>query len=231
MSLPDVIGAFLGFMFTVLIFTYLVGDNVFFRLAVHVFVGVAAGFAAVMVFYNVIWYQLLLPWFQPMGASLFLAIPPFLLGLWLLMKAFPKMSRFGNPIMGYLVGAGAATAIGGAVLGTLLPQMQATINLFDLGAAPSNSILPLVGFFLKGIIIFIGTLATLAYFQFGAQPATDQVSGRFLWLERFRQLGQVFIAMTFGFLFAGVYAAALTALVDRLRVILDTAIRIIQSLR
>ena len=37
--------------------------------------------------------------------------------------------------MAYLVGVGAAVAIGGAVLGTLLPQISATFDNFDLKSA------------------------------------------------------------------------------------------------
>ena len=50
----DGIGAFLGFVLTLLIFSYLIGDNPLFRITVHIFIGVSAGFAAVIALENVI---------------------------------------------------------------------------------------------------------------------------------------------------------------------------------
>ena len=231
MSMADLAGVFVGFTLTLLVFSYLIGDNPLFRLVLHIFIGVAAGYAAVVVFYNVVWYQLFVPLIQNPGASYYLVIPPLLLGLWFLVKAFPKAARFGNPVMGYLVGAGAATAIGGAILGTLFPQIRASINLFDWRAASpgAGNLFAILGFIAKGLVILVWTLATLAYFHFGVRPTADQPSQTSRAMEVLRQIGRIFIAMTFGFLFAGVYAATLTALVNRMGAILDT-LRIIRSM-
>ena len=56
-----------------------------------------------------------------------LAVPLLLSGL-LLMKAWPPLTRLGMPAMGFLVGTAAAVAVGGAVNGTLFPQVNATIS-------------------------------------------------------------------------------------------------------
>jgi hypothetical protein len=57
---PDLAGTVLGFIFTLLVFSYVFGDNALFRLTIYIFIGVAAGYAAVLAWYNVIW-RLALP--------------------------------------------------------------------------------------------------------------------------------------------------------------------------
>jgi hypothetical protein len=220
LSLPDLVGSFVGFGLTLLVFSYLFGDNALFRLVIHLFIGVASGYAAVVAWYNVVWPQLLLPLITGSQIERLLLIIPLALAVLLLFKASPRFSRLGNPSIAVLLGAGAATAIGGAVLGTILPQANAAINLFDLDTitqAASNLWVALV----KGSVILIGTLTTLIYFHFGVRPRPGQQASRPEWVEFLSWVGQIFIAITLGMLFAGVYTAALTALVERIHFIGD----------
>ncbi len=213
LSLPDLVGALVSFTFTIVVFSYILGDNPLFRLVIHIFIGVAAGFAAGMIFYNVILNQLIFPLIERPAATFLFVIPPLLLGIWLLSKIFPGLTRFGNPVVAYLVGVAAATAIGGAVLGTIFPQIGASASLFDLrtNLSTGTDTVTILG---RGILILVGTAATLAYFQFGARSVPGQ-RGAQSWMDILRLIGQIFIAVTFGFIFAGVYSAALTALIER----------------
>ena len=220
LELPDLIGAILGFVLTLMVVSYVIKDNALFRLAIHIFIGVSAGYATVLVIYNVIWYQLLAPLILSPLEKVYLVVPPILLGIWLFAKASPKLSRLGSPVVAFLVGVGAATAITGAVSGTLFPQVGATINLFDLGATGLSGA-KLVGWVVNALFILIGTLTSLAYFHFGVRSRGDQAAQRPLWIEVLSQIGQVFIAIAFGALFAGAYAAALAALVERVSFIWD----------
>jgi hypothetical protein len=118
-----------------------------------------------------------------------------------------------------MVGVGVAAAIGGAVLGTIFPQVNATINLFDMGAIRVEE--SVVWQLVRGGFILVGTLATLIYFQFGAVKSKGSSTTRPEWLEWLALVGQVFIAITFGALFAGVFSASLTALIERLYFLLN----------
>jgi hypothetical protein len=215
MNLTDLVGAILGFVLTLMVVSYVIKDNALFRLAVHIFIGVAAGYATVLVIYNVLWYQLLVPLLNNPLKQLSLVAPPLLMGIWLLTKASPRLSRVGSPVVAFLVGVGAATAISGAISGTLFPQVGATINLFDLGATGLSGS-KLLGWVVNALLILIGTITSLAYFHFGVRSRGDQTAQRPLWIEILSQIGQVFIAVAFGTLFAGAYAAALAALVERI---------------
>jgi hypothetical protein len=213
----EFIGLVVGFTLTLSIFSYAFGDNWLFRLAVHVFIGVAAGYAAVIAWHQFLWPNLVQPMTNWDGtwSSLVLLIIPLGLSVLMLAKISPRTSRAGNAVMAFLVGVGGATAIGGALLGTLIPQMMATMNLFENQANPLQSTGAWASF-LNAFLILVGTLATLIYFQFGVRrsQAKDRAT-RPAWIEWLAGLGHLFIAVTFGALFAGVYLAALTALVER----------------
>jgi hypothetical protein len=219
-DLPDFIGVLFGFVLTVLIFTYLIGDNPFFRFATHVFIGVASGFALVIVIYNVFLTQLFLPVIQQPVGSLIL-VPPLVLGIWMLLtKPWPRFSRLGNVPVAFLVGAGAAAALGGAVLGTLFPQISASAAHFDIQTAQQAGINVML-FVFQGLFVLVGTITTLVFFHFGIRSHPDRSPSRHPLVEELARVGQVFIAITFGAIFAGVYAAALTALIERLAFITD----------
>jgi hypothetical protein len=198
----EIISAVVGFLLTLMIFSYLIGDNPLFRIAVYIFIGVSSGYAATVVVYYV-----LIP---KLGNLLqvndlyqfILAVIPLSLGVSLVAKFFPRTSWIGNFAMALLVGVGAATAIGGALLGTLIPQFQAAIGAFDLRSAGggTNMILKLV----EGTVMFFGTVLTLASFHFSAGRAADGTPKRNSILEGLAWFGRIFIAITFGVLLHGV---------------------------
>ena len=70
------------------------------------------------------------------------------------------------------------------------------------------------------VFVLAGAICTLVYFQFSAKsPDPSQPGGparRGVPVESLARIGQVFIGITLGALFAGVYASALTALMERI---------------
>lgn len=212
----DVLTGVFGFLFTVFVLSYIVGDSPLFRLAAHAFVGAAAGYVAVMVLRLVIANKLVQPltggnYFGPY----FLIIPAVLCFL-LMTKLSSSLEWIGRPVVAFLVGVGSAAAVAGAMLGTLFPQVEASANMFDLSSVSGG--LSTASMFLAGTIVLIGTVVTLAYFQFTTR-GTPTPGKRNPVIAFFATLGQVFIAITLGAILAGVLAAALTAFVDRVQFI------------
>jgi hypothetical protein len=207
----DFLAAVVAFLLTVMIFSYLVGDNPAFRIAVYIFVGVTAGYVAAVAWWQVLLPDLMLPLIAGTPASRAMLAVPLLLSGMVLMKAWPPLSRLGAPAMGLLVGAASAVAIGGAIQATLLPQAQATLDAVDPGRL--NSIEGL----LNGILVFLGVLTSLIYFHFSARLQADGSVRRLAPIELMARIGGVFLAITLGVLFAGAYSAALTALIERLQ--------------
>jgi len=220
MNMADLIGAGVAFVLTLLILSYIIGDNPLFRIALHLFVGVASGLAVVIAVYNVLWPQLIQPLLFGSELERFFLLIPLVLGGLLLTKISPKLGTWGRVGVAFLVGIGAATAVGGAVKGTLFPQSLATINLFGstpVGSGGADFLIQLA----EGVLIAFGTLATLAYFQFGIRKTEEQNTQRGAALEVTAWLGQAFIAVAFGVIFAGIFLATLSALVERLGYLID----------
>ncbi len=211
----ELISGLVGLLLTLMVFSYLIGDNPLFRIAVYLFIGVASGYAA-----TVVWHYVLVPrLFQALGSFNPLAIIPLILGLSLLTKLLPRISWMGSFAMAVLVGVGAAAAVGGALIGTLLPQAQAAIDGFDFRSAGggTNAFLQLA----EGGVMFLGTVFTLASFHFSAGRAADGAPKRNRIIEGIAWVGRIFIAITLGALYAGVYVSALTAMIERLSFILN----------
>lgn len=205
LTLIDLLGVMVGFTLTIFTLSYIWGDNLLFRIATHLFIGVAAGYVAVITIDNVILPRLIDPIFSEQRSERLAALIFLVLGALLLTKVSPRLANLGNPAMAFLVGIGAAAAIGGAVTGTILPQSTASIQVFD---QHEN--------FLNALIILLGALTTLIYFHFGMRQTVRSANTGITWLQGVGYLGQMFIAITFGALFTGVYLAALTALIERL---------------
>ena len=210
----DLVTGFFSFLLTLLILSYLIGDNPAFQVAVYIFVGVSAGYVAAVAWWQVLYPKVFMPLLYGNVTERILALIPLIFGVLLLMKLSPRTAWLGTPSVAFLVGVGAAVAVGGAVMGTLLPQTQASYNVFNSTSAGESWLARL--FF--GAIMLVGTITTLVYFHFGAKATAGgpKRSKLVIWLG---WIGQVFIAITLGVLFAGVFAASMTALIERLNFI------------
>ena len=205
----------ISFLFTIMVFSYLIGDNLFFRIAIYIFTGVSAGYIA-----TVAWWQVLLPRLViPLGAGSFAEklfwLFPMIGAVLILMKLSPRLAGMARPVMAFLVGVGAAVTIAGAVSGTLIPQTIGAINAFERDASSANN-LDVLGALINAGIILAGTIFSLIYFHFGAQARPDGSMRRNGLIEALAWVGKIFIAITLGVVYAGVYAAALTALIERI---------------
>jgi hypothetical protein len=209
----DIVAGIISCLLTLMVFSYLLGDNPLFRMAVYIFIGVSAGFVSAVIARQVIYPQLIRPLL--LQQNLVALVIPLILSLLLLTKIFPRAGGAGSPVMAFLVGIGAAVAIAGAVSGTLIPQFIAVLDPFHLPKGISfQDFLEQIG---EGSVMFIGTVTSLAYFHFGVKAVSQGVAGkRNKAISIFALVGQVFIAITLGVLFAGAYAASVTALIERM---------------
>jgi hypothetical protein len=208
----DLIGGALGFFFTIALLSYLIGDNPLYRVALHLFIGVSVGYVALVVI-----YQALLPrLFSPLisGASrgdwvvFGLAAIPLLLFVLLLLRLNPRFRGLGNLAVAFLIGVGTAVAIGGAVRGTLIPQVASTYNMRQYGLTP---------LVFNGLIILVGTVATLLYFQFWMRGrAASGESQRVALLRYAGYVGQAFLMLTLGVIYGGMILSGMAILSERL---------------
>ena len=204
-----------SFLLTIIVFSYLIGDNPLFRLAIYIFTGISAGYIATVAWWQVLLPRLVIPMATGSMEMKAFMLVPVLGAMLILMKLSPRLAGLARPVMAFLVGVGAAVTIAGALSGTLIPQVAGAIDSFDLRAATARNI-SLIQVMINGGIILAGTIFTLIYFHFGAQARPDGSMRRNGVIEFLALIGKIFIGITLGVVFAGVYAAALTAMIERI---------------
>ncbi len=217
MNWVDLGGALVGFFLTLSIFSYFLGDNWLFRLAIHIFIGVTAGLVVVIVWYNLIWPKLIQPFTLDAPERQVFLIITMISSLLLIAKVIPRISFLSNPVMAVLVGVGAAVAVGGSLLGTIFPLVSSQVTSFDYlasGVFSGSAMLKLV----NSVIILAGTVTTLITFHTHTHSRGQSDSKG--WLPVVKSVGKLFLAVTFGAIFAGILSAALAALMERIDFVL-----------
>jgi len=208
----DQIGLIVGAILTVLVLSYLIGDNFLFRLATHILIGVGAAYITVAVIFDVIIARVV----QPITANsdpmaVIIAGFGLIFSVLLLFKLLPRWAWVGNIPVGYLVGVGSAVALGGAIFGTLGPQVVSTaLPPGGLLGGPADGGLN----FVLNLIVIFGTLAALLSFGFYRARRGGILSG-------VNTVGRWLVAAALGATFALVYIASVTLLIDRVQAIAD----------
>jgi len=222
----DLVGTLVAFLLTLMVYAYLLKDIPLFysiyRIAAYLFVGVALGYAAVMAWHSVLVPRLLLQLEQGHWWNLV----PLALCLLLLTKVRPQW-QIGNITIAFMLGVGAALAVGGGLLGTLIPQVEASlVSLnplhYQARAALEGAISPLI-YVLEALLMVVGTVSTLLYFYFHTEGGSRRLAAlRDPILNLSTGFGKVFMMFTFGAIFATTAISCLSLLADRIRFLILT---------
>jgi len=205
-------GLVVGAVLTLLIFSYLVGDNPLYRLALHLFIGALVGYSLGIVLRDILLGIVL----AQLLANPLAVVFPMVLGILLLFKGFPRQAYVGNFSVAYLVGVGTAVALSGALLGTLVPQIGATGRALSPASLQSSR----TGI-LDGLLVIVGTTCTLLGFAFTAQRERG-VGG--IWARVIKlaaRVGRIFTIFAFGVAFAGALTASLSIFIGRIQYLID----------
>lgn len=204
----DLITGALSFCFTVALLSYLLGDNPLYRAALHLFTGVSVGYVMLVVVFQVLGPRLVTPLLGGDPFVVALMAVPVVLFLFLLLKLTPRHAALGNVSVAYMMGVGTAVAVGGAINGTLIPQVGATWLSLRTGAA---------GGAIDNAILVLGTAAALLSFQFwlgGAGP--DGEPRRRPVMAAIGNVGQAFVVIALGAVYGGLILSGIAVFSDRL---------------
>ncbi|MDX1662386.1 MAG: hypothetical protein R3272_01255 [Candidatus Promineifilaceae bacterium] len=209
----ELAGFVIGLLLTLFIYSYIIGDNPLYQIAVHILVGVAAAYALIIAVEEI---------FVPVGRRL-LADPaapenaiwaiPLALAFLLLFTWLRPVAWLGHSSVAFLAAVGAAVALIGVIAGTLIPQVLA-------GATVTGN--PLAT-----IVTALLTASVLLYFQFTGRvnPEGEVVFAG--WQRAIRGIGRGVLMITFGALFAALLSTSLLLLLDWLTGAIDGVFAIV----
>lgn len=199
--LSELGGLLAGLILTLFIYSYLWKDNWLYRLAVHILVGVSAAYGTVIVLRSVILPTLRAIQANPAANESLLWFVPVVLSLLLLFKLVPRIAPLANSTVAALVGVGAAVALVGAIIGTLIPQIMNVQQQPAWLAIPAS----------------LATILALSYFRFTGRATAEGIAPPHP-AQRWAALaGQVILTITFAALFAGVMSTSLVLLAERIQ--------------
>lgn len=203
--MPETTSVLIGAGLTIAVLSYLIADNFLYRLAMHILVGVGAAYALGVAISQVFVPRLVDPLRSQSVGGYGLAFGLFgLLGcVFLLPKLLRRAAWLGNAAVGYMLGVGVGVAVGGALLGTLAPQIlnsAVSLNPQAIG----------LGGFVVNVLILVSTLTTLLAFTY-VRVARRSPLG---WIGN---LGRGFLTVAFGATFASVFITGASVLSAWLR--------------
>jgi len=198
------LGILLAALMTIACYSYLFKENIMYRLAEHIFVGLGAGYAIAMG-----WNSIKNNAINPMiNNGEFLQIVPLVLGVLLFTRFLPGSNKWLARIpMAFLVGMGVALSARAAILAEFVNQIRATI-------IPLNSI--------DNILIVVGTIGVLSYFFFSSK-FTQGIPG----LKYGSLVGRYVMMAAFGAAFGNGVMGRISLLISRLQFVFSDWIHLI----
>ncbi|MGE3314659.1 MAG: hypothetical protein AB7O26_06035 [Planctomycetaceae bacterium] len=221
LSLPRTLGLWIAAFFTLCIFSFLYGDNVFYKLAESVMIGVTAAYAVVVGFWTMIVDNLLANLVPDLMRSTILpALPkdkvfdwiyliPLALSIMMLMRLSPRGGWISRWPVAFFIGATAGFKLVGYFHSDFVEQIQSTILPLVVVVDKSVDI----GQSIKNVLIFVGVLSCLVYFFFSFEHKGA--------VGRVARLGIWFLMITFGASFGYTVMGRIALLAKRLEFLFD----------
>ena len=159
----EMLGIWITVLMTLSIFSYLYGDNPFYKAAEHIFVGVSAGYIFSLTFWDTIKPNLfgrLFPSYVQAGFEFDITyVIPLILGIFMLCRLSKKYSWLSRISIAYIVGMAAGLKLYVFLNSNLLIQIKS--SMLDLSVGYLDII--------NQIIILIGVISGLVYFFFSKE--------------------------------------------------------------
>jgi hypothetical protein len=214
------IGVWLAAILTLLVLSAAFGESQASRLAFGLLIGATVGYTAAVIGRAVLWPRLQLIIRDPAGQWPLLLW--FVLGILLLARGLGSGAWLSRVSLAYLVGVGAALAIGGAVLGTAVPQVLAVLGTrqeVNGGAwwAVADTLL-----------IALGAGGVLFRFTYTGRDGKYGLARTWSTLvNAWGRVGSAFLLVAFGALFATAIVSLLALLTVRVQFLLGDWLHVI----
>ncbi len=211
----DLVFMWIAAFLTLAIFSFLYKDNPFYKIAEHIYVGSAAAFWFLYLWFFDVEPKILTP-FKPLfkeygffkmflhfGPEQWILFIPITLSIFMLLRFIPPSAWLSRWSIAFLVGMAAGLGITGALQGYIIPQIQGTLLPLYTGDLLNS---------FNNIIIIIATVTTLIYFFFSREH-----KGTIGFLAK---IGITFIMIAFGASFGYTVMARVSLLIGRIHFLL-----------
>jgi len=206
----NILGIWLGAVFTFAIFSFLYKDNPFYKIAEQIFVGLSAGYWFVYTIFFILMPNLFDPLTENFSAN-WIKIIPAILGILMLMRLIPKTEWVSRFPIALVIGTTSGVFFLRYLKSDVINQMTATmINPFA-----GNDWVLIVG----RIMLVVGTITGVIYFYFSKKH-----EGLF---GSTAKLGIYFLMISFGAAFGYTAMARISLLIGRLQFLLGDWLGII----
>ena len=155
----QIVGLWIASFLTICVFSFLLGDNPFYKFAEHIYVGVSAGHWMCVGYWGTIKPEIV----DKLVAGQWIALLPLAMGIMLLFQLSPKTSWVSRWPLCFLVGMYAGLQIVYTMDAMIIEQVQASIKPLLVFTASGG--IDLKTTFVNWILVF-GLLTGMIYFYF-----------------------------------------------------------------
>ena len=218
-----------GLLLSLFTFGLILGDNWLFRFGASVLSGLLSGYICILLIDKIFITKMIEPFtdFSSNWTEKIVIILVILSGVFLFLKFYFRKNTGGNLILAILLCIATALTISGIASGTIFGLFQGIISRFQLAENHTG-----VRYWVETGIILIGTITSLLYtqhywFDRKDQTMTDQKTS----LHVFSSIGEIFIGIALGSIFAGCFVASAMILVQYLSRMISTSQFLLQWIK
>lgn len=203
----EFIGLWIAGLLTLAIFSFLYRDNVFYKIAEALYVGISAGYIMVQSWHDVVIPNLIIP----LKSGNWLYLMPAALSLFMLAQLIPKLRWVSRISIAFVVGTGAGYGFVTYLKSNLFEQVHSAIYPLWSGNIWTS---------LGGVVLLVGTVTGIFYFFFSLEhKGVLRIGAR---------VGMMFLMITFGASFGYTVMARISLLIGRIYFILHDWLQIVK---
>ncbi len=209
LTTSQAIGILIAGALTLMMYSFLYRDNIFYKFGEHLYVGVSVGYLVNIEWWNVLRPMFVIPFFYQRD---YILIIPAVLGCMMLARFIREVAWLSRTPMAFIIGIGAGLAIPAILSANILEQLYSTIiQLWTTPVAPGGFAWWWDTFSLW--LVFLGVLSVLFYFYFSIEHKGL--------VGRLGTVGIWFIMVSFGAAFGYTVMARVSLLIGRVQFLID----------
>jgi hypothetical protein len=209
--MENTVGIWIAGILSLVIFSFLYKDNPAYKVAEHLFLGVALGWGLTLYYWENVFPNAFAPLFYPAeGATRdYWVLIPMILGIFVLLRLVPKLAWLSRYSFAVYIGGAVGISVPTVLAGNFLPQLVDTLQPLYAPAGYAGSE---IWYIAMRVLMLVGVFATLLYFFYSIEHkgAVGTIS----------RVGVYFLMLGFGASFGNTVMARVSLLIGRFQFLL-----------